>query len=45
MFYDIMANSRTERMHLLLIVSDSRHCISHTYLACAAIVEVGRLSK
>ena len=40
-----MADSRTERLRLLLTASNSRHCIACTYVPYPAIVDVGRLSK
>ena len=37
-----MADSRTERLHVLLTASNSRHCITHMY---PAVVDVCGLSK
>ena len=38
-----MTYSRTERLHVLLTVSNSRHCIARTYPP--AVVDVCELSK
>ena len=38
------ADSRTERLHLLLTMPNSRHCIAHLY-PYPAIVDVCGLSK
>ena len=40
-----MADSRTERLHILLTASNSRHSITHTYLIQLSLMSVGFLKE